>query len=642
MEAAKQAAAEIPSRIRQQFFAPQETLDHPFDVTLVAEDGKEFRAHRRVLSEASPFFEKLFNSDMRESNEGLIRLEMLTGASLSDILEYIYTRIVQITAEDNARDLIAMADYLVLPHRKTIAGKFLAQTLNASNSISTYHFAERFRCDELISDAKNFIFENFATVAATEDFLNLSSEQVKMWISSDEINVSAEEDVFTIILTWIDHDKNKRKKYFAELFREVRLVYISRDFLLSNIVTNDLVNDNEGCMDRVRDAIKFTASKDYNPISVEPRKSLEIPVIVVYSPRTYQIPRFYYPREDSWSRFPGKKLPCVNISEFELSEFSGQLHLASCRGKLFFMPSPGSRKILHYDSFSNRWEFLPYTTPRRMLNVFVRNEKEIYALVSEDRSCPVCQRGNWRCYSSHEWTGRMSPCGRRHASVITKYIAESNSWADITSFDWGRKERMSIVAKDNFIYFLGGSMVEASRNYPYTRAYETLRDANRYELSTNTWDKIADLQEARCDACGAAAYGKVFILCGLEVLRPIRFSELKSCEVYDETTNEWHFIASLVYFPLAVLTACADMLYVLNEHPGITCDIDIRCYDPDKNEWTEKASEMLTGFPEDYCKMICCPMRVFKGTCLAGRRDIGPSSLSLTHNRSGKCKCTVM
>lgn len=99
--------------------------------------------------------------------------------------------------------------------------------------------------------------------------------------------------------------------------------------------------------------------------------------------------------------------------------------------------------------------------------------------------------------------------------MITKYIPESNSWEDITSFDWGMKERMCIVAKDNFIYFLGGSMVEAIGNY--TCPYETLRDANRYDLSTNTWDKIADLQEARCDACSAAACGKVFILCGLVV-----------------------------------------------------------------------------------------------------------------------------
>ena len=72
-----------------------------------------------------------------------------------------------------------------------------------------------------------------------------------MWISSDEIDVSAEEEAFTLILTWIDREKSERKKYFAELFREVRLVYVSRDYLLSDIVTNDLVNDNEGCMDLV-------------------------------------------------------------------------------------------------------------------------------------------------------------------------------------------------------------------------------------------------------------------------------------------------------------------------------------------------------------------------------------------------------
>ena len=72
-----------------------------------------------------------------------------------------------------------------------------------------------------------------------------------MWIASDEIDVSAEEEAFTLILTWIDREKSERKKYFAELFREVRLVYVSRDYPLSDIVTNDLVNDNEGCMDLV-------------------------------------------------------------------------------------------------------------------------------------------------------------------------------------------------------------------------------------------------------------------------------------------------------------------------------------------------------------------------------------------------------
>ena len=108
MAALSQTTDDKPST--KEVFMPQETLDHPFDVALVVKDGKEFKAHRRVLSEASPFFEKLFNSDMKESIEGVARLEMITGCCLRDILEFIYTGSVQITTADDAQELIVMAD----------------------------------------------------------------------------------------------------------------------------------------------------------------------------------------------------------------------------------------------------------------------------------------------------------------------------------------------------------------------------------------------------------------------------------------------------------------------------------------------------------------------------------------------------
>ena len=44
-----------------------------------------------------------------------------------------------------------------------------------------------------------------------------------------------------IILTWMNYDNSNRKKYFAQLFRQVRLAYVARDFVHNNIETNDLV-----------------------------------------------------------------------------------------------------------------------------------------------------------------------------------------------------------------------------------------------------------------------------------------------------------------------------------------------------------------------------------------------------------------
>ena len=158
----------------------------------------------RVSSQASPFFEKLLNGDMRESKEELVRLEMVIERGLKDILEFIYSGSVQTSTEENAQELIAMADYFLLPQLKAFAERIFVQNLtqkvNVLNCISTYHFAEIYRCRELLPATENFIFANFTTVTKTEEFLNVSSKEVEVWISSDEINVSAEEDVFIILI----------------------------------------------------------------------------------------------------------------------------------------------------------------------------------------------------------------------------------------------------------------------------------------------------------------------------------------------------------------------------------------------------------------------------------------------------------
>ncbi|XP_078347074.1 uncharacterized protein LOC144632325 [Oculina patagonica] len=72
-------------------FMPKDTIDQPCDFILVVKDGKQFKAHRQVLSEASPFFEKLLNSDMKESKEGVVRLEMFSETVMENTLEFIYT-----------------------------------------------------------------------------------------------------------------------------------------------------------------------------------------------------------------------------------------------------------------------------------------------------------------------------------------------------------------------------------------------------------------------------------------------------------------------------------------------------------------------------------------------------------------------
>ena len=87
---------------------------NPFDITLVVKDGKELQAHRNVLSQASPLFEKILNTDMKENNEGIIRLEWIIESQMTDILQFIYTGNVQISTQENAVNLIQTHDHCEL------------------------------------------------------------------------------------------------------------------------------------------------------------------------------------------------------------------------------------------------------------------------------------------------------------------------------------------------------------------------------------------------------------------------------------------------------------------------------------------------------------------------------------------------
>ena len=75
----------------------QRKQDYLCDITLVSKDNIKFKAHRNVLSAASPYFDKLLQSNMKENREGIVRFEEISGSVLEDVLEFIYIGTVEVT-----------------------------------------------------------------------------------------------------------------------------------------------------------------------------------------------------------------------------------------------------------------------------------------------------------------------------------------------------------------------------------------------------------------------------------------------------------------------------------------------------------------------------------------------------------------
>ena len=159
-----------PSQHRQELTERLDSLrrlDSFCDVT-IAVKSKEFKAHKAVLAAASPFFLSLLESNMRESNEQLIRIELeeATVSVMEDVLRYVYTGNVSVT-EESGHNLIVTADYLLLPGLKTVGCDFLKGNVSIENSVANYYFADKYQCVELKEKCCEVINSNFRVVMET-------------------------------------------------------------------------------------------------------------------------------------------------------------------------------------------------------------------------------------------------------------------------------------------------------------------------------------------------------------------------------------------------------------------------------------------------------------------------------------------
>ena len=138
MESLAESMSVDPSKHRQELLERLDILrnnDIFCDVTIAVKD-KEFKVHKAVLAAASPFFLALLTSNMKESNEQLIKvdLEEATESVVEDALKYLYTGNVTIN-EERAHNLLAMANYLLLPSLKTMVSDFFNRVLSDNREL---------------------------------------------------------------------------------------------------------------------------------------------------------------------------------------------------------------------------------------------------------------------------------------------------------------------------------------------------------------------------------------------------------------------------------------------------------------------------------------------------------------------------
>ena len=526
----------------------EQFCDVILEVYSSGDDKARLKAHRNVLCAASPFFYNALNSDMKEKKEGVIRLEETSKAVMEEVLEYLYTGNVDIN-EHNAFDLLEAADYFLISSLKYLCCKGILQVLSLSNCIATYYLAVKYRCEELLKPARNFILANFVAVAKTEGFLNLSSQQVDEWISSDEIIVKEEEDVFEVLVKWVDRNESQ-KQSFCDLFRHIRCIYVQRDYLLNVILQNPFVKDDVECSNFAVEAMKMVfRGQEECFFEQSPRdclKTLEDAIVAC----GHKCALCYIPLENKWYKL-ADMLSTRNFPSHTIS---------SCHGKLFCIGGnvsgyPAER----YDSSVNTWFPLKSFQQTIKFCTVVTFQGLLYVIGGLDKD-------------------------DNRLNTVQRYNPDINMWQEVASLSSPRSS-VCAVADENHLYAIGGKS---------SGGFEDI--AEKFDPKEKSWSRIASTLEKRRAAGGVAVNQKVFVFGGLRD----NASDSKACEVYDVATDVWSIFANTVVPSrnnLLSVTSFKGKIFVCGrfEQDDSHRNMSLQVYDTLTNAWRFCTSFPLAG-----------------------------------------------
>ena len=515
----------------------QRRNEHLCDVILNVGSGDHqarLKAHKIVLCAASPFFYNALNTDMTEKKEGVIKLEQTNKAVMEDVLEYLYTGHVDIN-EHNVFDLLQSADFLIVPSLKLASVEFISETLSSSNCLMAYYSASRYQCPDLQRQAKDFIFANFMSVTESADFQNLEGEEVEEWISSDEIQINGEEDVFQVILKWMEGRDHKEGEVFFELFRHVRVVYMSRNFVFKVVFSHPLVKDSAICTEFVLNALKEVSSGSEDCYFAKPpRKCLnncEDGLVICKGNKTY----CYIPSINRWYK----------MADMVPGENMAGNRMVACHGKVYMMRKKDGIKcaLERYDPSVNSW------APVISLPSLMQNSTHLCWGVVNFQGCLY-------------FFGGASDC-------IHKYNPDTKLWQEVPPMSvarWG----VCAVADESSLYAIGGMSGDG-----------VLDLVEKYDPERNSWNRVASTAERKMLSCGAIVKEKVFLFGGF-LGGNGNEPQLSSCiEMYDPTSNVWSILQNTDVLGFTSAVSFKEGIYLVRHE---RYNISLYKYDFDKKE----------------------------------------------------------
>ncbi|KAK3099426.1 hypothetical protein FSP39_004167 [Pinctada imbricata] len=521
--------------------------DQMYDVEIKV-GSKSFRCHRIVLACVSNYFLTMFTSEMTESKQKEVTIHDIDETAMEKLVQYAYTSKLQLTI-DNVQPLLYAASILQMEIVAKACCEFMKKHLHPTNCIGVHNFAQQHNRTELINMADEYILENFLDVVETEEFKHIPYELLDKLVSSQDLNVKNEMQVYEAVIMWMKQDVPNRRDHLAKLIAKVKLPLLNPDYLLQTVATEEMVRKDFVCRDFVDDAKAYQMSLAslVSDIKISdrtrPRKSYAGVLFCVggrgASGDPFKSIECYDPRKNRW---------------FQVSEMNcRRRHVGVCctGGYLYAVGGHDGGKHLKsgelFDPTSNNWKAIrSMSTPRRGI-ALASLGGAIYAVGGLDDST---------CYN-----------------LMERYDPSSDQWTLVANMNVPRGG-VGVATLKNYIYAIGGNDGVAS-----------LELCERYDPLLNKWLHIAPMKRHRAGAGTAVLDGYLYVVGGFDDSSP-----LDSCERYDPYTNKWTEVASMSCCRGGVgIATLGGQIFAVGGHDGTNYLNSVEAYDPMTNSWNPVA-----------------------------------------------------
>ncbi|XP_046380582.2 kelch-like protein 24 [Haliotis cracherodii] len=423
------------------------TSGHFSDASIVVQN-KRFRCHRAVLSAMSPHFDATFSSGMRDNPDGTLTLLNIDVTTFDSVLIFMYTG-RDVVCQENAESLLRAATTLQVKGLIDRCEEFLCENLTKENSIRMWRLGRTHNCQDLEETAWPLILDNFLDLTKTEDFNDLSVDELAAIIKDDDLVVSNEEMVCEAVFKWIAVDSDNRNMHLASIIEHLRLPLVSPEYLLNISTSQGLLRDDMVCRVMLEEAKRyhmlparrqeFTSKRAVFRNSFDPEEVL----VVLTGGSTQTKPTdvlCYSFKQFKW--FFLAPLPYDPGVEFAACTYASNIYI-----------SGGSRKwpkLFKYNSESNDWRECEQMAQGRSRHGMVAVRDCLYVIGGYNRNLPA---------------------GNKVISSIEKYSINTGKWSSAGELPVP-VEMVSASVIGEKIFCFGGAQ-RNNRNTPAIQCFDT-------------------------------------------------------------------------------------------------------------------------------------------------------------------------